>query len=93
VRLRGGDSPSQLYVVCLTRRARGCRLRRFVSALQGSRHELRTALGVRQAGLRDVLPHDARGHDDVRDQAKRARLPRAPAQGRALISEPILKRL
>lgn len=93
MRLRGGDSLSQLSIVCLTRRPRRRRLRRFVSGLQGSRHELRTSLGVRQAGLRDVLRHDAQGHDDVLDQAKRARLPRAPAEGRALISELILERL
>jgi len=89
--VRGGDSPSQLHLVCLARRAGGRGLRRSASAVQGSCHELRTPLGVRQARLRDVLPEDARRHDDVRGQAKRARLPRAPAEGRALISELILE--
>ena len=91
--LRGGDRPPQLSLVCLTRRARRRDVRGSVATLQERRHELRTPFGVRQAGLCDVLPHDARGHDDVYDPAKRACLPRPPAQRRAIISEPILERL
>ena len=89
--MRVGDSSSQLHVVRLTRRARGRRLRRLASALQGSRDALRAALGLRQTGLRDVLPDDSQGHDYVRNQAKRERLPRAPAQGRAGIPELVLE--
>ena len=91
--LRRGESSSQLYLVCLTGRARGRALRGSASAVQGERFELRPPLGVRAAGPRDVLPHVARRHDEVCDQAKRAGLPRAPTQGRALLCELVLERL
>ena len=81
------DQTSQLHVVRHACRARGRCLRRLASTLQGGRDELRRALGLRQAGSRDVLPDDGRRHDEVPDQAKLARLSGAASSVGKLLVE------